>query len=215
MSSATSRLRRSTRSISTVVPWLLVLAGCRASPPDGGGIPKLTVPPTASVASSEATPSGITPPTLPTAPSCNLLTVEEVRAALGGGQVQAPFGNLFRATNGFAGTTVDVDMCTWQQNAGPDPGRSVQAEVHTAASNSAALEEYQAAFRQLNEHSTPGVLVPVSAIGERAGRLPEWLVAMKGPSVFAVTVTPTADGKAPASAVIENLARQATARLGW
>jgi hypothetical protein len=55
----------------------------------------------------------------------------------------------------------------------------------------------------------------VYGIGTRAGRLPEWLVALRGRTVLAVTVTHTESGDPPDPSVLEHLAAAAARRLGW
>jgi hypothetical protein len=158
----------------------------------------------------------MTPPVLPTSPSCGLLTIEQVRGALGGSEVQKPFGNLFLSTNGFAGVLLDIDMCSWQQHAGTDPGRVVQVEVHTALSVSDANQEYDSAISQLIGHTAPNFRpLPVPDLGARAARLPEWLVAQKDRVMLAVSVSRTTNGDAPDANILEGLARAVASRLGW
>jgi hypothetical protein len=194
----------------------LVPSGCHVNSPDDSEIPRLTVNPTVSAPSSRAANPSITPPVLPTSPSCDLLTIEQVREALGGGEVQKPFGNLFPSTNGFAGVLLDIDMCSWQQYAGTDPGRVVQVEVHTAKSVADANQEYESAISQLIEHTAPNFRpLPVLNLGARAARLPEWLVVQKDRVMLAVSVSRTTNGAAPDPSILEELARDVATRLGW
>jgi hypothetical protein len=61
-----------------------------------------------------------------------LLTLDEVRAALGGGEVQLGFGTLASRTSGAAGVVLDIDTCSWQQHAGrtlAGPSRSRSAPL--------------------------------------------------------------------------------------
>jgi hypothetical protein len=213
-----SKARLNIVMVLAAIVSLLLTTSCRPGSSDGGGIPKVTVSPGPSVSSSPTTTSSasVPAPSLPTSPSCGLLKTDEVREALGGGVVQQPFGNLFKQTNGFAGVLVDMDMCSWQQNAGTDPGRSVQIQVITAQSMSDANKEYDAAVSQLVEHYPSGSRpVSVPGIGTRAARIPEWLVAQNAKVVITVSVSKTVSGAAPDSSVLESLARTVASRLGW
>jgi hypothetical protein len=198
-----------------IILLVLFLAACGAGQSMDSGIPELTVePPTATSSEAPPTPS-IAPPKWNRTPSCDLLTTAQVRSALGGSDVQEPMGNLFRATNGSSDVQVDIDMCSWQQLAGSEPGRSVQVETVTALSDEDADKEYLAAVEQFATHTAPGFQpVPVSKVGARAVRLPEWLLAQNGRIIFHVHITMTDKGPVE-PAVLETTARLVALRLNW
>ncbi|MFE2750524.1 hypothetical protein ACFXGA_00820 [Actinosynnema sp. NPDC059335] len=198
------------------VSGILALSGCHSGPSDDGGIPRLTVESTASTTAELSSTASVPPFTPPTSPSCALLTVDEIRAALGGGEVQAPFGTLFLSTNGSAEVPVDIDMCSWQQHAGEDPGRQVHVEVRTTRSAPDAEREYESALVELIDNTAPGSRpLPVAELGEQAASIPEWLIARKESVLCLVSVSRTDTGDAPDPALLERLARAATNRLGW
>ena len=214
-------MRHITRSfLARLVASVFVLAllplgtsSCKPRPSDAD-IPSVTAPPQTTGSSPT---SSYPPPRLPTAPSCRLLTREEVRAAFGGGEVQDGFGSRGRFT-GAAGFPLDIDMCSWQQHAGGNPGRVVQVSIHTAASQAEAeaVKEYEAFLEQAIENTAPTATTTlVPGLGTRAARIPQWLVAQRQSTVLAVTMSPAAQDQPPDPAVLERLAMIAARRLGW
>jgi hypothetical protein len=191
---------------------LLGAIGCQSKIGDGSDIPPVTAPPTKPEGPSA---TSYPKPSMPTSPSCKLLTTNEVRDALGGGEVQAPFGDVSHYS-GAAGIPVDIDRCSWQQHVGADPGRVVQVEVHTAATEADALREYQEFLSAANQNTAPTATPsPVPGLGSRAALLPEWLLAQKNRAVLAVTVGPTSGGQPPDPQILRHLAKMTAARLGW
>lgn len=197
--------------LAAVVVGLLDV-GCRSnesgrdsSPASASSNATTATPSTGPVSSTFPSPS------LPTTPSCRLLTRGEVQAALSGGSVQAPFGNLFRHANGPAGLLVDIDMCSWQQGAGSEPGRVVQVQVDTASSESAAIKEYEAFIAAAIQNDVPGSTpARVPNLGSRAAQIPGWIFVQKGTAVLAVTVSRPVDPD-----TLRALASAAARRLGW
>jgi hypothetical protein len=183
--------------------------GCTRSQPAPVRPPATATPP------ATAPSGGYPPPSLPTSASCRLLTVDEVRNAFGGGEVQSGFGNTFPSANGNAGFPVRIEQCSWQQHSGPEPGRSIDVIVDTTASEDEATREYAAFVANSIENTAPGVTpIPVPGIGTQAVRIPEWLIARRGAVVLAVSIAGM-PGQAPDPRTLESLARTASGRLGW
>src|SRR2546421_7910090 len=103
-----------TGSVALALIISIGAAACHSESNNGAGIPPVTAAPTS--AQPSVAPSG-PPPSLPTSPSCSLLTEGDVRDALGGGEVQKPFGTV-STFSGAAGFPVKIDECSWQQHSG-------------------------------------------------------------------------------------------------
>jgi hypothetical protein len=103
-------------------------------------------------------------------------------------------------------------MCDWQEHTGSDPGRVVQVEVHTAASVSAAVKEYEASIAAAIQNDVPGSTpAPVANLGSRAAQIPKWIFVQKGTAVLAVSVSEPKK----ISDRLRALASAAAHRLGW
>jgi hypothetical protein len=198
-------------SLFVVAVLAIAASGC-GSGGSGVDLPAVTGPPQTTVSSPT---SSRAPASLPPEPPCRLLTREEVRAALGGGEVQSGPGSHSRFT-GAAGFLLDIDMCSWsQQPAGTAPGRAIQISVHTTASQAEAVKEYQAFLDAAQRNTAPTIKpTPVSGVGTRAARIPLWLIAQRGSVVLAVTIS-LSGNQPPNPADLEQLAQTAARRLGW
>jgi Protein of unknown function (DUF3558) len=211
------------RSNRHIPVWALVctatimIAGCTSTNPHAAA-PAVTASAATtsqSAAESTKTDSG-RPPVPPPNAACKLLTPAEVSPYFDGGDVPPARGLLSARTNGASGTIMDVTICNWEQITATASGVNIQVETETTDSVPEAKTEYTALLAAIIQNTAPGrSSVPVDRIGVEAAQAGQWVVAYKGKVVLSVTVSPAAKQPQPIAAMLDMLARDAAAALGW
>jgi hypothetical protein len=203
-----------------LVMGIWILSGCSNDDDDGTSVPRVTPSSSTSASSTQPSSASITypPPNLPTSPACNLLSVDDVRNALGGGAVQKGFGNDFPGISGPAGPAITVDRisCSWQQGVGTDPGRILQVSVDTAKTWKDAEKYFTDLVNETRVNTAP-TFAPesVDGVGVRGVRLPEWIFAIKDVEVVSVSITPDTSANSVPPEILTSTARLIAGRLNW